>query len=146
MLIQFLSQRMMRRSVIAGPETVIYIPIRVRNGTHAAEHCDLSKGHQPMFHEAAILLVSTRRIYNMASLRPGLEQAGHRLQIAFRYGSDSACLEEFGADCVQPISGGCLPSPSGTAAKRRLFGARERLGIKPRYITTTASLSTSLRD
>jgi asparagine synthase (glutamine-hydrolysing) len=94
---------------------------------------DLSTGHQPMFNEDAnLLVVYNGEIYNHASLRPALEQAGH----VYKSHSDTEAIlhsyEEFGPDCVTHFRG-MFAFAIWDRAKQRLFCARDRLGIKPLY-------------
>jgi len=94
---------------------------------------DLSTGHQPMFNEDGNLaVVYNGEIYNHADLRPRLEQAGH----VYKSHSDTEAIlhayEEFGADCVTYFRG-MFAFAIWDRAKRQLFCARDRLGIKPLY-------------
>jgi asparagine synthase (glutamine-hydrolysing) len=94
---------------------------------------DLSTGHQPMFNEDGnLLVVYNGEIYNHASLRPELEKRGH----VYKSHSDTEAIlhayEEFGADCVTHFRG-MFAFAIWDRAKRQLFCARDRLGIKPLY-------------
>jgi asparagine synthase (glutamine-hydrolysing) len=94
---------------------------------------DLSTGHQPMFNEDGnLLVVYNGEIYNHASLRPELEKSGH----IYKSHSDTEAIlhayEEFGADCVTHFRG-MFAFAIWDRAKRQLFCARDRLGIKPLY-------------
>jgi asparagine synthase (glutamine-hydrolysing) len=94
---------------------------------------DLSTGHQPMFNEDRnLLVVYNGEIYNHASLRPGLEQAGHIYQSHSDTEAILHAYEEFGVDCVNHFRG-MFAFAIWDRAKRRLFCARDRLGIKPLY-------------
>ncbi len=94
---------------------------------------DLKTGHQPISNEDAnIWIVFNGEIYNHRQLRADLENRGHR----YRTKSDTETIihlyEEYGADCVKYLRG-MFAFAIWDARKRRLFVARDRLGIKPIY-------------
>jgi asparagine synthase (glutamine-hydrolysing) len=94
---------------------------------------DLATGQQPMFNEAGNLsIVYNGEIYNHADLRPALERAGH----VYKSHSDTEAIihayEEYGEDCVTHFRG-MFAFAIWDSDKRRLFCARDRLGIKPVY-------------
>ena len=94
---------------------------------------DLKTGHQPISNEDAnIWIVFNGEIYNHGQLRVDLENRGHR----YRTKSDTETIihlyEEYGADCVKYLRG-MFAFAIWDARKRRLFVARDRLGIKPLY-------------
>src|SRR5438876_1731245 len=94
---------------------------------------DVSGGHQPISNEnGTIWIVFNGEIYNHAELRRGLEQRGHR----YRTNSDTESIvhlyEEYGRDCVQHLRG-MFAFAIWDRRLRRLFIARDRLGIKPLY-------------
>jgi asparagine synthase (glutamine-hydrolysing) len=97
---------------------------------------DLSPaGHQPMSNEdGSIWIVFNGEIYNHAELRPGLEAKGH----FYKGRSDTETIihlyEEYGDDCVQLLRG-MFAMAIWDEKRRRLFLARDRLGIKPLYYT-----------
>ena len=68
---------------------------------------------------------------------------------SFRTRSDTEVIvhayEQWGQDCVTSDSTGCLRSPSGTRERRELFLARDHLGIKPLYYSSSAAQSCSPR-
>jgi asparagine synthase (glutamine-hydrolysing) len=94
---------------------------------------DLARGHQPMSNEDGTLwIVFNGEIYNHPELRPILEKRGHR----YATNSDTETIlhlyEEYGDDCVHHLRG-MFAFAIWDAPRKRLFGARDRLGIKPLY-------------
>jgi asparagine synthase (glutamine-hydrolysing) len=90
-------------------------------------------GHQPMPNEdGTIWLVYNGEIYNYRDIVPALEQAGHR----FRSRCDSEVIihayEQWGQDCVHRFNG-MFAFALWDSRQRRLFMARDRLGVKPLY-------------
>jgi asparagine synthase (glutamine-hydrolysing) len=94
---------------------------------------DLAGGHQPMADSSSgLTIVYNGELYNHGALRPALERAGCR----FRTRSDTETIL-----AAYKISGAaCLDSFRGMYAfliwdreRRRLFCARDRMGIKPLY-------------
>ena len=95
-------------------------------------------GRNPMTNEdGSLWLVFNGEIYNYVELREELEARGHR----FRSQTDTECIlhlyEEYGEACLDHLNGmfGFLlwDGPA-----RKLFGARDRMGIKPLYYAETA--------
>jgi asparagine synthase (glutamine-hydrolysing) len=94
---------------------------------------DLSGGHQPMSNDdGTVWIVFNGEIYNFNELRLTLTRAGHR----FRTRSDTETIlkawEEYGEDCVRHLRG-MFAFAIWDARRKLLFGARDRLGIKPFY-------------
>jgi len=94
---------------------------------------DLQTGHQPITNEDQNLwIVFNGEIYNHRELRKDLESRGHR----YRTKSDTETIihlyEEYGEQCVQHLRG-MFAFAIWDRSKRRLFVARDRLGIKPLY-------------
>jgi asparagine synthase (glutamine-hydrolysing) len=94
---------------------------------------DVAGGHQPMASEnGSVWVVFNGEIYNHATLRPALEQAGH----IYRTRSDTETIlhayEEYGDGCVDLFEG-MFAFAIWDSGRRRLFCARDRLGIKPFY-------------
>ncbi len=92
---------------------------------------DLVAGDQPMFNEdRSVALVFNGEIYNFRELRGELQTRGWR----FRTASDTEVLlrayEAFGADCLQHLRG-MFAFAVWDERRRRLFLARDRVGIKP---------------
>jgi len=98
---------------------------------------DLSGGRQPIFNEdGSVCIVYNGEIYNHLGLRRELEQKGHR----FRTKSDTEVIvhlyEEMGSRCVERLNG-MFAFGIWDGRKKRLFLARDRLGIKPLYYAET---------
>jgi asparagine synthase (glutamine-hydrolysing) len=100
---------------------------------------DLATGHQPMANEDKTLwIVYNGEIYNHTVLRRELEARGHR----YRTRSDTETIlhlyEEEGERCVERLQG-MFAFALWDRARKRLFLARDRLGIKPLYVARTAT-------
>src|SRR5881397_1198341 len=98
---------------------------------------DVAGGHQPMVNEdQTVWIVFNGEIYNHAALRPELEARGHR----YRTRSDTETIlhlyEEEGERCVERLQG-MFAFALWDRTRRRLFLARDRLGIKPLYYAST---------
>jgi len=94
---------------------------------------DLKSGHQPMSNEdGTVWIVFNGEIYNHAQLRPELERRGHR----YRTTSDTETIvhlyEEYGESCVDHLRG-MFGFAIWDIPRKKLFCARDRLGIKPFY-------------
>jgi len=94
---------------------------------------DLKTGHQPMCNEdETVWIVSNGEIYNYLELRQELTAKGHD----FRTNSDTEVIihlyEECGVNCVDRLNG-MFAFSLWDRNLRRLFAARDRLGIKPFY-------------
>jgi asparagine synthase (glutamine-hydrolysing) len=94
---------------------------------------DVAGGHQPLSNEdGSVWIVFNGEIYNHADLRQQLIDRGH----SYRTRSDTETIvhlyEEYGYDCVRHLRG-MFAFAIWDKRKRRLFIARDRLGIKPLY-------------
>ncbi|HZR66100.1 MAG TPA: asparagine synthase (glutamine-hydrolyzing) [Terriglobales bacterium] len=110
-----------------------YVQGQVGLGMRRLSIVDLSTGHQPITNEdETCFIVFNGEIYNHATLRKDLQARGHR----YRTQSDTETIvhlyEEYGRDCVRHLRG-MFAFAIWDARKRRLFIARDRLGIKPLY-------------
>ena len=94
---------------------------------------DLATGQQPMTQETGdLFLIYNGEIFNHADLRADLERAGHR----YHSRSDTETIlhawEQYGPACLERFRG-MFAFALWDARNRRLFCARDRLGIKPFY-------------
>src|SRR5215813_3414850 len=127
-------RRMCAAMVHRGPDDDgIFAQGRIGLGMRRLSIVDLATGHQPICNEDETMwIVFNGEIYNHAELRPGLEARGHR----YRTHSDTETIihlyEEYGHDCVKHLRG-MFAFAIWDSKKRRLFIARDRLGIKPLY-------------
>lgn len=102
---------------------------------------DLSPaGRQPMCNEdGSVWIVFNGEIYNHAEHRAALEARGH----VYKGRSDTETIihlyEEYGEDCVHYLRG-MFAFAIWDQVKRRLFLARDRIGIKPLYYTVRSGV------
>jgi asparagine synthase (glutamine-hydrolysing) len=110
-----------------------YVDFRVGLVFNRLSIIDLAGGHQPMSNEdGSVWIVFNGEIYNFLEIREQLLGRGHR----FRTRSDTETIvhawEEFGEDCVHKLRG-MFAFVIWDRRQQLLFGARDRLGIKPLY-------------
>ncbi len=94
---------------------------------------DLEGGRQPIFNEdETIVVVYNGEIYNFPELRQGLQEKGH----SFKTRCDTEVIvhgyEEFGASVFSMLNG-MFAIALWDRRQKRLFLARDRVGIKPLY-------------
>ena len=122
-----------------GPDDEgIYTQDRIGIGMRRLSIVDLATGHQPMSNEdGSLWMVFNGEIYNHQSLREPLIARGH----SYRTHSDTETIihlyEEYGKDCVQHLRG-MFAFAIWDTKQKRLFIARDRLGIKPLYYRMSA--------
>lgn len=98
---------------------------------------DLSTGHQPITNEnSSLWIVFNGEIYNYRELRTHLETKGHRFSTQTDTEVIIHAYEEYGEDCVKHLNG-MFGFAIWDKKHRRLFLARDRLGIKPVYYLAT---------
>jgi len=96
---------------------------------------DLSdKGHQPMVSsDGRYVIAFNGEVYNFKQLRSGLESKGH----SFASGTDTEVLlrlfQTEGRSCLEKLNG-MFAIAIYERESRKLFLARDRLGIKPLYL------------
>jgi asparagine synthase (glutamine-hydrolysing) len=94
---------------------------------------DLSAGHQPMANEdGTVNIVYNGEIFNHSDVRVDLERAGHVYTTHCDTETIIHAYEEYGPDCLARFRG-MFAFALWDSSKRRLFCARDRLGIKPFY-------------
>lgn len=94
---------------------------------------DLATGAQPMTNEDGSLWITYNgEIFNHAEVRPGLEQAGHRYKSRCDTETVIHAYEQYGDQCVTHFRG-MFSFAIWNQARKQLFAARDRLGIKPFY-------------
>jgi asparagine synthase (glutamine-hydrolysing) len=110
-----------------------YIHANVGLGFNRLSIIDLSGGHQPMSNkDGSVWIVFNGEIYNSQSLYQDLVARGHR----FETHSDTETIvhawEEYGERCVEKLRG-MFAFVIWDQRQQILFGARDRVGIKPFY-------------
>lgn len=124
-----------------GPDDAgFYIAGNVGIAIRRLSIIDLQTGHQPLTNEdETAWIVYNGEIYNHSDLRQDLEARGHR----YRTQSDTETIvhlyDEYGPECVQHLRG-MFAFVIWDMRFRRLFAARDRLGIKPFYYLQTPQL------
>src|SRR6516162_3070074 len=132
--------RMGRVTIHRGPDdegTHVDGPLAL--GMRRLSIIDLSGGHQPLTNEdGSLWLVANAEIYNYRELRQELTAAGH----TFKTASDCETLlhlyEAHGDDFVQRLNG-MYAFALWDARRRRLLLGRDRLGVKPLYVSQDAN-------
>jgi len=98
---------------------------------------DVAAGHQPMTNEDGSLRITYNgEIYNHADFREELEARGHVYQTHCDTETILHLYEEHGEGCVEFLRG-MFAFAIWDANGRRLFLARDRLGVKPLYYAHT---------
>jgi len=121
-----------------GPDDAgLYLKENVGLGHRRLSIIDLAGGRQPMSNEDGSVWISYNgEIYNYIELKERLLSSGH----IFKTNSDTEVIihayEEFGESCLDHLRG-MFAFAIWDENKRRLFAARDRLGIKPFYYTVS---------
>ncbi len=121
-----------------GPDDQgVYTDERAQIGMRRLSIIDLGGGHQPIHNEdKTVWVVFNGEIYNYRELRRDLEARGHR----FYTHSDTECIvhayEEFGEACFARLRGMFAISIVDLRTRKMVL-ARDRLGKKPLFYTTT---------
>ena len=129
-----LLSKMMAAVKHRGPdESGCYLDERVSLGHQRLKVIDLLTGRQPIHNEdGSIQIVFNGEIYNYLELKASLLQKGHR----FYTNSDTEVIvhayEEYDTGCVNHLEG-IFAFAIWDLNQKRLFLARDRLGIKPLY-------------
>lgn len=119
-----------------GPDDEgLYFDHNLGLGMRRLSIIDLAGGHQPIFNEdGSIVIVFNGEIYNYRELAPQLEARGHVLKTACDTEVIVHLYEDLGEACVHHLRG-MFAFAIWDTRRRRLFIARDRLGIKPLYYT-----------
>ncbi len=129
-----LVQRMCDVITHRGPdEDGYHVEQNIGLGMRRLSIIDLSTGKQPIYNEdESLLIVFNGEIYNFKELRADLEQKGHK----FRTKGDTETIlhgyEEYGPQVLQRMNG-MFGLAIWDRNRKRLFIARDRIGIKPIY-------------
>ena len=131
-------EAMTRKLIHRGPDDAgYYLDPSVALGFRRLSIVDLSGGHQPMSNEdGTIWIVFNGEIYNHSAIRADLERRGHHYTTRSDTETILHLYEEYGDDCVHHLRG-MFSFAIWDSLKRRLFCARDRLGIKPFYYAMT---------
>jgi asparagine synthase (glutamine-hydrolysing) len=127
-------RRMCATMVHRGPDDEgIYIQGAVGLGMRRLSIIDIATGHQPIGSEdGTVWIVFNGEIYNHSVLRKELIAQGHH----FKTNSDTETIvhlyEEYGRECVHHLRG-MFAFAIWDGRARKLFVARDRMGIKPLY-------------
>ena len=128
--------RMIKAVHHRGPEGAgVYVDDRIGLGHARLSIIDIPGGAQPIHNEdETIWIVFNGEIYNYVELREGLQKRGHRFYTA----SDTEVIihlyEEKAERCLEELNGQ-FAFAVWDRAERRLFLARDRLGIRPLHYT-----------
>ncbi len=129
-LVKDMAQAMLHR----GPDdSGFHLGAGISLGHRRLSIIDLKSGKQPMYNEdGSVVVVYNGEIYNFKEIRKSLENKGHR----FRTNSDTEAVvhsyEEYGERCLEHFNG-MFAFAIWDSNKKKLFIARDRLGIKPLY-------------
>lgn len=120
-----------------GPDdSGIFIDRRIGLAHKRLSIIDLSKaGHQPMHNEdGSLWIIYNGEVYNFKELRKQLEEQGHR----FYSNTDTEVIlhayEEHGEKCLSMFNG-MFAFAIWDSKNKKLFLARDRIGVKPLYYT-----------
>lgn len=119
-----------------GPDELgAYFDTRCGLGQARLSIIDLAGGSQPLCNEdGSIWITFNGEIFNYIELRQDLVKAGHK----FRTQSDTEVIvhafEEWGDDCLERFNGQ-FAFAIYDRNRRRLFAARDRMGIRPFFYT-----------
>lgn len=128
--------RMIGRIVHRGPDDEgAVVAFGTGIGMRRLAIIDVAHGHQPMFSaDGNLSIVFNGEIYNYREIKADLERAGRRLSTNSDTETLLVAYQSWGPDCLQRLRGmfafAILNHGDGS-----LFVARDRLGVKPLYIS-----------
>lgn len=93
---------------------------------------DLSAGDQPLFANGGAVIVYNGEVYNHAELRRELESLGHRFETHCDTEVVLRAYLEWGRECLSRLRG-MFAFAIWQEPEKKLFLARDRMGIKPLY-------------
>ena len=127
-------RRMANRIAHRGPDANgFYVVDQVALGHQRLSIVDLATGAQPMTNEDETLWITYNgEVFNHAELRPKLEAAGHRYKSRSDTETVLHAYEQYGEQAVCHLRG-MFAFAIWDRSCRKLFCARDRLGIKPFY-------------
>lgn len=129
---------MCRMIVHRGPDDQgVYVNGGAQIGMRRLAIIDLPSGHQPIHNEdRSVWIVFNGEIYNFREMRKELEALGH----SFYTNTDTECIvhayEQYGEECFNRLRG-MFGIAILDLRENKLVLARDRLGKKPLYYTTT---------
>lgn len=111
----------------------IFVDGYIGLGMKRLQIIDITGGHQPIYNETGDkVIVFNGEIYNYLELRDHLTERGHK----FKTKSDTEVIlhlyEEYSEGCLDKLNG-MFAFAIWDKAKKELFIARDRLGIKPLF-------------
>ena len=117
-----------------GPDDFgIYQDNYVGLGHRRLSIIDLEGGRQPIFNEdRSMCIIFNGEIYNFIQIRDDLLEKGHRFSTRSDTETILHAYEEWGEKCVDYLRG-MFAFAIWDSKARRLFLARDRLGIKPLF-------------
>ena len=127
-------RRMTNRIAHRGPDADgFYVSGEAALGHRRLSIIDLATGGQPMTNEDGNLWITYNgEVFNHADLRPELERAGHQYKSRSDTETVLHAYEQYGDQCVCRFRG-MFAFAIWDQSGKRLFCARDRLGIKPFY-------------
>ncbi len=117
-----------------GPDDAgVFVDGAVGLGNRRLSIIDLEGGHQPIHNAGRTAwIVYNGELYNYRELRDALEATGYRFQTQSDTEVALASYEVWGTDCVQRFNG-IFAFAVWDVPRRKLFLARDHLGVKPLY-------------